>query len=141
MMETRTPNAQEEKLKIQTAEQLEADRTRLLMEQPFLGAILIRQNLIPVVDSRCETAVTDGQNIFVSPEFYLAMTPGERRFLLAHEVWHTVFLHFLRRGDRERELFNIAADMEINALLRSEKFKLRPDALLPEPEWSGRFRE
>ena len=137
MMETRSPNAQEEKLKLKAAEQLEADRTRLLMEQPFVGAILIRQNLIPVVDCRCETAVTDGQNIFVSPEFYLAMTPGERRFLLAHEVWHTVFLHFLRRGNRNRELFNIAADMEINSLLRAEKFKLRPDALLPEPEWRG----
>ena len=137
MMEVRSPNAQEEKLKIKAAEQLEADRIKLLMEQPFVGAVLIRQNLIPVVDSRCETATTDGQNIFVSPEFYLAMTPGERRFLLAHEVWHTVFLHFLRRGNRDRNLFNIAADMEVNALLRSEKFKLRPDALLPEPEWNG----
>ena len=137
MMEVRSPNAQEEKLKLQAAEQLEADRIRLLMEQPFVGAVLIRQNLIPVVDSRCETATTDGQNIFVSPEFYLAMTPGERRFLLAHEVWHTVLLHFLRRGNRDRKLFNIAADMEVNALLRSEKFKLRPDALLPEPEWRG----
>lgn len=137
MMEVRSPNAQEEKLKIKAAEQLEADRIKLLMEQPFVGAVLIRQNLIPVVDSRCETATTDGQNIFVSPEFYLAMTSGERRFLLAHEVWHTVFLHFLRRGNRDRNLFNIAADMEVNALLRSEKFKLRPDALLPEPEWNG----
>ena len=137
MMVVRSPNAQEEKLKLKAGEQLEADRTRLLMEQPFVGAILIRQNLIPVVDSRCDTAVTDGQNIFVSPEFYLDMTPGERRFLLAHEVWHTVFLHFLRRGKRDRKLFNIAADMEINALLHSEKFKLRPDALLPEREWSG----
>ena len=137
MMEARSPNAQEEKLKLKAAEQLEADRTRLLMEHPFVGAILIRQNLIPVVDSRCETATTDGQNIFVSPEFYLAMTPGERRFLLAHEVWHTVFLHFLRRGNRNRMLFNIAADMEINALLRDEKFKLRPDVWLPEPEWRG----
>ena len=135
MMEVRSPNAQEEKLKVKAAEQLESDRIKLLIEQPFIGAILIRQNLIPVVDSRCETAVTDGQNIFVSPEFYLDMTPGERRFLLAHEVWHTVFLHFLRRGKRNRELFNIAADMEINALLRVEKFKLREDALLPEPEW------
>ena len=135
MMEVRSPNAQEEKLKVKAAEQLESDRIKLLIEQPFLGAILIRQNLIPVVDSRCKTALTDGQNIFVSPEFYLDMTPGERRFLLAHEVWHTVFLHFLRRGKRNRELFNIAADMEINALLRAEKFKLREDALLPEPEW------
>ena len=136
-MAFRTPNAKEEKLKLKAAEQLEADRVRLLMDYPFTGGILIRQNLIPVVDFRLDTAATDGQNIFVNPEFYLAMTPAERRFLLAHEVWHTVFLHFLRRENRDRELFNMAADMEINALLRHERFKLPPGALLPEQGWCG----
>ena len=136
-MEVRSPNAGEEKLKLKAAAELEADRVRLLMDHPFVGAILIRQNLIPVVDSRCETALTDGQNIFVNPEFYLAMTPAERRFLLAHEVWHTVMLHFLRRGKRDRKIFNIAADMEINALLQNDKFKLRQDALLPPKAWQG----
>ena len=95
MMEFRSPNAEEEKLKVKAAAELEADRVRLLMDQPFVGAFLIRQNLVPVVDCRCETAATDGQNIFVDPVFYLNLKPGERRFLLAHEVWHTVFLHFL----------------------------------------------
>ena len=136
-MVVRPPNKQEEKRKAQALEQLEADRVKLLLDSPFTGSILIRQNLIPVVDSRCETACTDGQNIFVNPDFYLAMTPGERRFLLAHEVWHTVFLHFQRRGKRDRDLFNIAADMEVNALLRSEKFKIPADALLPKPSWKG----
>ena len=136
-MAIRTPNAQEEKLKLKAAEQLEADRVRLLIDYPFTGAVLIRQNLIPVVDFRLDTAATDGQNIFVNPAFYLAMPPAERRFLLAHEVWHTVFLHFQRRGERDRELFNMAADMEINALLRYERFKLPASALLPEQSWRG----
>ena len=131
----RPPNAKEEKLKLQAAQSLEADRVRLLMDQPFVGAILIRQNLIPVADSRCETAATDGQNIFVNPEFYLAMAPAERRFLLAHEVWHTVYLHFLRRGTRDKELFNIATDMEINQMLSNEKFKVPEGALLPPDKW------
>ena len=64
-MTFRSPNEKEEKLKVQAAAELEADRVRLLLDQPFIGAFLIRQNLIPVVDSRCETAATDGQNIFV----------------------------------------------------------------------------
>ena len=134
-MEYRTPNSQEEKLKFKTAQSLEADRVRLLMDQPFVGAILIRQNLIPVVDSRCPTACTDGQNIFVNPEFYLAMSPAERRFLLAHEVWHTVYLHFLRRNGRDPETFNIATDMEINRMLVNERFKAPAGALLPPHEW------
>jgi predicted metal-dependent peptidase len=136
-MTVRSPNSQEEKLKLKAAALLEADRVRLLMDQPFVGAILIRQNLIPVVDSRCQTAATDGQNIFVHPEFYLAMPPGERRFLLAHEVWHTVMPHFLRRKDRDKELFNVAADMEVNFLLAQERFRVPESALMPLPEWRG----
>ena len=136
-MKVRSPNPKEEKLKLKAAELLEADRVRLLMDQPFIGAFLIRQNMIPVVDSRCTTASTDGQSIFVSPEYYLAMKPVERRFLLAHEVWHTVFLHFLRRQDRDRELFNIAADMEVNSMLQKEGFKMPEGGLLPPRQWDG----
>ena len=137
MMKFRPPNEQEEKRKKAAAEILEADRVRLLMEQPFTGAVLIRMNLIPVVDHRCSTAATDGQNIFVNPDFYLKFSPAERRFLLAHEVWHTVYLHFLRRGGRDRGLFNIAADMEINSMLRQERFKVPDSALLPPESWKG----
>lgn len=131
----RNPSPAEEKEKLKVCELLESDRLRLLMEQPFVGAILIRQNLIPVVDSRCPTACTDGQNIFVAPEFYLALPPAGRRFLLAHEVWHTVYLHFLRRNGRDVEYFNIATDMEINRMLVGERFKAPEGALLPPQEW------
>ena len=59
-MKTRAPDPAEEKLKLQAAEDLESARVRLLIDQPFIGSILIRQNLIPVADSRCPTAATDG---------------------------------------------------------------------------------
>lgn len=136
-MQFRNPTPAEEKKKLKACGLLESDRVRLLMDQPFVGAVLIRQNLVPVVDSRCPTASTDGQNIFVNPDFYLAMTPGERRFLLAHEVWHTVYLHFLRRQERDPELFNIATDMEINGMLARERFKVPADALVVPAQWRG----
>ncbi len=134
-MKIRPPNAQEEKRKAEAAQALETDRVRLLMDQPFVGAFLIRQNLIPVADSRCPTASTDSQNIFVNPDFYLSLPPAERRFLLAHEVWHTVFLHFQRRNGRDALLFNAAADMEVNRMLKREGFKVPDGALLPRAEW------
>ena len=136
-MKFRSPNTKEEKLKFKVSELLEADRVRLLLEQPFIGAFLIRQNLIPVVDFRCDTAMTDGQNIFVNPQFYLDMTPAERRFLLAHEVWHTVFCHMLRCGSRDHDIFNIATDMEVNSMLCRQGFKAPDSALLPPREWHG----
>lgn len=137
VLKTRAPDPTEEKLKLQAAEDLESARVRLLLDQPFIGSILIRLNLVPVVDFRCPTAATDGQNIFVNPGFYLKLHPGERRFLLAHEVWHIVSLHFLRRQNRERDLFNIATDMEINFMLKRERFKVPAGALLPPPRWQN----
>ena len=134
-MSFRSPNAEEEKSKLKAAETLELDRVRLLLDQPFIGAVLIRLNLVPVVDFRCPTAATDGQNVFVNPDFYLKMSPGERRFLLAHEVWHIVYLHFLRGKGRERDIFNMAADMEINFMLKQERFTVPSSALLPPPKW------
>ena len=53
MMSLRSPNAEEEKSKLKAAETLELDRVRLLLDQPFIGAVLIRLNLVPVVDFRC----------------------------------------------------------------------------------------
>ena len=136
-MDFRHPNIKEEELKQKTAQSLEFDRVRLLMEQPFIGGILIRQNLVPVIDCRCPTAMTDGQNIFVNPEFYLSLKVPERRFLLAHEVWHTAFMHFLRRGSRNVGRFNTACDMEVNEMLRLQKFSVPSFAVLPPWEWRG----
>ena len=137
MMNFRIPNTQETELKQKAARTLEFDRVRLLMDQPFIGGILIRLNLVPVIDCRCPTAMTDGQNIFVNPEFYLSLKVPQRRFLLAHEVWHIAFMHFLRRGKRKTERFNIACDMEVNEILRQQKFSICKDAILPPYEWRG----
>ena len=136
-MDFREPNIQEQELKKKTAQSLEFDRVRLLMDQPFIGGILIRQNLVPVIDCRCPTATTDGKNIFVNPEFYFSLKVAERRFLLAHEVWHTVYMHFLRCGSRKTGRFNIACDMEVNEMLRQQNFSLHRSAVLPPREWRG----
>ena len=136
-MDFRQPNIQEQELKTKTVQSLEFDRVRLLLDQPFIGGILIRQNLVPVIDCRCPTAMTDGKNIFVNPFFYFSLKVAERRFLLAHEVWHTVYMHFLRRGSRNTERFNIACDMEVNEMLRQQNFSLPRSAVLPPREWQG----
>lgn len=136
-MNFRQPDIQEEELKKKTAQSLEFDRVRLLIDQPFIGGILIRQNLVPVMDCRCPTSATDGKNIFVNPEFYFSLKVTERRFMLAHEVWHTVFMHFLRRGNRKVGRFNIACDMEVNEMLRQQNFSIWSSAVLPPFQWRG----
>ena len=131
---------QKEKIKKQVLKALEGDRQKLLLRQPFIGSVMMQQELIPVFDSRVETACTDGVHIFVSCRFYASLTTDERLFVLAHEVWHTVLMHFQRRMWREHELFNIASDLEIHFVLHEEHFD-EPFVLPHDPAWAKKSAE
>ncbi len=122
--------------KAKTLELLAQDRQKLLTKLPFTGSLVMRLDLVPVSDERLPTAATDGDRIFVDIDFYAQLTAEERLFVLAHEVWHCALLHFLRRGDRNQTLFNIAADLEIHFLLTDEGLKA-PFVLPHDPRWKG----
>ena len=130
------PGADAQRRKQKCLEQLTTDRRHLLVKWPFIGGILIRMELIPVRDDRLKTAATDGDNIFVDIDFYEKLTAGERLFVLAHEVWHVALLHFARCQNRDRELFNCAADLEIHFVLKEEKMS-EPFVLPHDPKWAG----
>ncbi len=133
-MQTRLPNQLEQARKQKILAQAEADRGQLLLFQPFIGSLIMRMDIIPVCDFRLNTAATDGSNIFIDSKFYAGLDPDERLFLLAHEVWHCVFLHFARRMDRKKERWNIAADLEIQFAMEQEHMK-NPCPLPYKNEW------
>lgn len=70
------------------------------------------------------TAATDGKTIFVNPDFFAALTPDEQDGLLAHEVLHDALLHVPRRGGRDPQLWNVAADIVINGMLIKDGYIL-----------------
>ena len=98
----RDTNAAEETRKQICLEQLAQDRQQLLLRWPFVGGVIMRMELVPVRDDRLDTACTDGDSIFVDIDFYSKLTKDERLFVLAHEVWHSVLLHFVRRQKRDK---------------------------------------
>ena len=120
---------------------LEFSRWKLLDKFPFVGEMLLRFTIVPTYDSRLDTASTDGTKIFFDCEFYSKLTEGQREFVLAHEVWHNVFMHFTRKGTRDHQIWNIATDMEINHMLRNEGMELIADVCLPEPCVAGKNAE
>lgn len=132
----RPPNQKEEAVKKKAAQLLEHDRIRLLMLHPFLGALIMRLNLVAIWDSRCSTAGTDGTNIFVHAGYYTELDLDNRIGVLAHCVWHIALCHFLRRGNRNKERFDLACDCEVDFLLKEEKIN-SPFALTNNPEWQG----
>jgi predicted metal-dependent peptidase len=104
----------------QVKEKLITARIALLLKQPFFGNISARLKLTPA-DEWCPTAATDGRHFYYNHAFIKALRPAEVEFLFGHEVLHVVYDHMERRGDRDPQLHNIAADYVVNQELVTAK--------------------
>ncbi|NKI35138.1 hypothetical protein HFP89_08160 [Wenzhouxiangella sp. XN79A] len=136
----RAPDQDEQHAKQRVYRLLERDRARWMLDQPFLGSLAMRLDLVPVVDSRLPTAATDGERIFFNARFAEQLDAGTRRFVLAHEVWHCAALHVPRRGSRAPDLWNLAIDHETNSVLRQQGFEL-PEGVVHFPRYVGKNAE
>ena len=110
--------SQAEKNKV--VEKLVGARIALLLKHPFFGNMATRLTLIDASEW-CSTLATDGRNFYYNNEFVDKLKPKEAEFGFAHEVLHNVFDHLGRRGDRNPEISNIAADFAVNQILKDEK--------------------
>ena len=98
---------------------LEVARSRLLLKQPFFGTLALFLQLEE--DTGVPTMATDGRRIYYNPAFVEEMCRKGRGFLetaVAHEILHPALGHLWRRGSRRPLKWNVAADYEVNAILR-----------------------
>jgi predicted metal-dependent peptidase len=70
------------------------------------------------------TAGTDGIRYYWSPKFILKQSIKGLRIVCAHEAWHAIYMHPMRRGSRNHKLWNIAVDYIVNGTVM-EDFKAR----------------
>jgi predicted metal-dependent peptidase len=110
-----------------TAQKLTRARVQLLLGQPFFGTLSLRLKLLP---GSLPTMATDGSRIVYNPAFVDQLKPAELEGTLAHEVLHCALAHQCRRGQRDPELWNVAADFAINPILIGNGFVLPAGALL-----------
>jgi predicted metal-dependent peptidase len=115
---------QTEKNKI--VEKLITARIGLLLRHPFFGNLATRLKLIDATDW-CPTLATDGRNFYYNNDFVDKLTPKQAEFGFAHEVLHNVFDHMTRRGNRDPQLSNIAADYAVNQVCKDERIGEVPD--------------
>jgi len=108
-----------EKLCSEAVRLLTDDRAALLMGQPFLATLALQLPLVAVVDERLNTTCTDGRRLFVSAPFIVTLEPLERRFVLAHAVWHCALLHPWRRQQHRSPWWDLAIDHEVNSILQA----------------------
>jgi len=110
--------SQSEKNKI--IEKLVTARVGLLLRHPFFGNMATRMQLVDASDW-CSTLATDGRNFYYNNDFVNRLKPKEAEFGFGHEVLHNVFDHLGRKGDRDNQLSNIAADYAVNQILKDER--------------------
>jgi predicted metal-dependent peptidase len=102
---------------------LSTARTRLILDRPFLGALVLRLPMVAADRKWCKTTATDARNFYYNPEYIESLSTAETEYMLAHEALHCGLAHFARRGNRVKWRWDIACDYAINPLLIEEGLK------------------
>ena len=99
---------------------ISASLLRLRMRSPFFATLALFARFIPT--QRTATAATDGKDILFNPDYLLSLPTPQQDGLLLHEVLHAALLHVLRRGVRDKEVWNIAADIVVNGIIYQQGY-------------------
>ncbi len=105
---------------------LSAARTKLILDKPFLGTLVLRLPIVEADPSWCKTTDTDMKKLYVNPEYIDQLTTEEAQFTLAHEALHCALSHFSRRQHRVKMRWDMACDYAINPILIEDGLKPPP---------------
>lgn len=108
---------------------LSAARTRLILDKPFLGALVLRLPMVQADPKWCRTTATDARAFYYNAQFLEGLTLDQTQFILAHEALHCALSHFARREHRAKHRWDLACDLAINPLLIKDGLKPPPGAL------------
>ena len=110
-------------------DKLSAARTRLILDKPFLGALVLRLPLQAADAKWCATTGTDAKKFYYNPDYISELKADETQFVLAHEALHCALSHFARRSHRVKHRWDIACDYAINLILIDEGLTPPPGIL------------
>ena len=108
--------------------EISASLLRLQLKSPFFATIALHARFIE--STEVPTMATNGQDVFVNVEFASTLTREHLDGVLLHEVLHAALGHVTRRGTRDPQLWNIAADIVVNGLVLDNGFELPEGALI-----------
>ncbi len=97
-----------------------AARTRLILDKPFLGALVLRLELQNSDPEWCPTTGTDAKKFYYNAQYIDSLKSIELQFVLAHEALHCALSHFARRQHRVKHRWDLACDYAINPILLDE---------------------
>lgn len=111
------------------ATKLAAARTRLILDKPFLGALVLR---LPMIEAGawCRTTATDMRSFYYNPDYINKLSLSQTEFVLAHEALHCALTHFMRRGHRIQRKWDLACDFAINPILMNDGLQPPSEAVV-----------
>ena len=107
---------------------LQSATLKIRAQSPFFGTLILFAQLVRSLE--IQTAATDGVSIFYNPDFIVSLKRGELEAVLLHEVLHCALLHGIRRGSRDPERWNIAADIVVNGMIAQQNSFTLPEGAL-----------
>lgn len=99
----------------------------------FLGTLLCKVEMR--WSDKISTAAISSRTLYWNPDFFLRMDPETRITILAHELYHNGFLHGARIGERDKEIWNLAADHVINNLLQDHGYYMGGFPYVMDPKY------
>ncbi|MBT5231093.1 MAG: hypothetical protein HOM11_12545 [Methylococcales bacterium] len=108
---------------------LSAARTKLVLDKPFIGALVLRLPLVKANPSWCDTTATDAKKFYYNENYIDALSVHQVQFVLGHEALHCALSHFSRRHHRNKRRWDVACDYAINPMLIQDGLTPPPGAL------------
>ena len=103
-------------------DQLSKATKTLILEEPFYGLFIVGLNKTYRKDIPTAGVMQNGIGVqlTINPEYFASLSDDTRKGLLKHEILHISFGHLLIRDlYADKQLFNIAADLEINQYINT----------------------
>ena len=104
-------------------------RTRLILDKPFLGALVLRLPMMEGDPSWCKTTFSDGKTFYYNAAYIDTLDLEQTQFALSHEALHCALSHFYRRGHRIKTRWDLACDYAVNPMLINDGLKPTPGAI------------
>ena len=91
-------------------------KSLLILDHPFFGTACTKRPII-YTDTVPTAAMSATGQMYMNVDFCAPLSVRQLMFLLAHEAMHYMLCHGLRRGHRDPQAWNVAADKVINDTL------------------------
>ena len=111
-------------------DKLVAARTWLIIDKPFLGALVLRLPMVEADPKWCHTTATDARSFYYNRDYIRALSFEQTKFILAHEALHCALSHFARREHRHKQRWDLACDFAVNPMLLADGLTPAPGALI-----------